>query len=79
MPGRAVFLIDGGCTASYWYGDMQRLQAGTLERLCLHVSVGLCIGVYETKKESHCGEILFVLKEILLVLYGDSYLSSRRT
>lgn len=23
----ADFLIDGGCTASYWYGDLQHLQA----------------------------------------------------
>ena len=23
----ADFLIDGGCTASYWYGDLQYLKA----------------------------------------------------
>ena len=23
----AGFLIDGGCTASYWYGDLQYLKA----------------------------------------------------
>ena len=23
----ADFLIDGGCTASYWYGDLQFLKA----------------------------------------------------
>jgi len=23
----SILLIDGGCTASYWYGDLQYLKA----------------------------------------------------
>ena len=28
----ADFLIDGGCTASYWYGDLQYLKARIIEQ-----------------------------------------------